>query len=110
MIVRLDVVQMTEWDKILSKGIVKKSVALHPLWDYYIRKTWAMLVDTGYDASYSTALNYMLLTGFFLVVNQGIDEETRKLMRNFLEDEKTIRQLNHQDLLLRFKEALEEII
>ena len=101
---------MTDWNKVVSKGIVKKSVAIHPIWDHYTRKMWAMLVDAGHNASYSTALNFMLLMGFFLVVNRGIDEKTKGLMDDFLEDEKTLRQLGHQDLLLRFKEALEEII
>ena len=42
--------------------------------------------------------NYMLLIVFFLVVNKGIDEKTKGMMRNFLEDKITLEKLNLEDL------------
>lgn len=30
----------------------KKTVILHPIMDDYIRKTWAMLIENDYDATY----------------------------------------------------------
>ena len=99
---------MTDWNKVLSQGVIKKTVALHPLWDHYIRQTWAILIGDGHDATYSTALNYMLLTGFFLVVNRGIDQKTIDMMHAFLEDRKTLEQLNFEDLKIRYTEAVEK--
>lgn len=101
---------MTDWEKILSQGIIKKTVALHPLWDHYVRQTWAMLIKDGKDATYSLALNYMLLTGFFLVIHQGIDEKTKHLMVAFLEDKKTLEKLNQEDLWIRYKERIKEAL
>ena len=40
--------------------ITKKTVAIRKDLDVYIRMTWAALIEAGYDASYSTALNLML--------------------------------------------------
>lgn len=97
---------MTNWDKILAGGVVRKTVVLHPIWNQYVRITQALILESGMDASYSLALNYMLLTGFFSVVHQGIDEETMEIMSAFLEDEKTIEDLNFEDLKLRYEEAL----
>ena len=101
---------MTDWEKVLSQGIIKRTVALHPLWDHYIRQTWALLIQRCYDATYSTALNYMLLTGFFLVVNQGIDENTNQMMASFLEDRKTLEKLNQEDLWIRYHEKIKEAL
>lgn len=99
---------MTDWNKVLSQGVIKKTVALHPLWDHYIRQTWAILIRDGHNATYSTALNYMLLTGFFLVVNRGIDQKTIDMMHAFLEDRKTLEQLNFEDLKIRYTEVVEK--
>jgi len=45
--------------------VIKKTVVIHPLMDSYVRKTWAILIENGKDASYSTALNFMLLATIF---------------------------------------------
>ena len=86
--------------------IVKKSVALHPIMDQYVRKTWAILIDLGYDASYSTALNYMLLTAIGMVNNNPIDEETKIMLNGFLNDQKTIEDFALEDSLTRIRKAL----
>ncbi len=41
--------------------IVKKTVALHPLVDRAVRRLWARLIEAGLDASYSTALNLLVM-------------------------------------------------
>ncbi len=41
--------------------VVKKTVALHPLVDRAVRKLWARLIEAGLDASYSTALNLLVM-------------------------------------------------
>lgn len=99
---------MPKWGEILARGLVRKTVALHPVWDQYVRHTQAIILQQGKDASYSLALNVMLLTGFFLVINQGIDEETREMMLSFLEDQKIIEDLNFEDLTIRYEEALRD--
>jgi len=79
-------------------GVVKKTVAIHPVMDKFIRKTWAMLIEMGYDATYSTALNYLLL-GAILEASKkgGWSEETRNIVWAFLEDEKTLKEINLED-------------
>lgn len=80
--------------------VIKKTVAIHPVMDSYIRKTWAILIEDGKDASYSTALNFMLLTTIFEATKpDGLSEKTRELIWNFAEDQNTIDELNLQDLL-----------
>jgi len=87
--------------------IVRKTVAIHPVVDSYIRKTWSMLVEAGYDATYSTALNFMLLGAIFEAVKEGgWSQETRKLAWSFLEDEKTISELNLEDQLAKIADKL----
>lgn len=92
-----------------SVNIVKKSVSLHPLMDYFIRKTWAILIDKGYNTSYSTALNYMLLTALNSVINQGIDEKTSRALISFLKDQRSIKSLDFNDIVIKYKKALEEL-
>ena len=87
--------------------IVRKTVAIHPVVDSYIRKIWSMLVEAGYDATYSTALNFMLLGAIFEAVKEGgWSQKTRELVWSFLEDEKTISELNLEDQLAKIADKL----
>lgn len=80
--------------------VVKKSVAIHPLIDRFIRKTWALTIDQGYDSSYSTAINFILLGGILEAVKkEGWSEETRNLVWSFLEDKKTVDEINLEEQL-----------
>jgi len=92
-----------------STTIIKKSVSLNPLLDFFVRKTWAILIDKGYNVSYSTALNYMLLTALNSVINQGIDERTSRALMSFLKDQKSIKRLDFKALIHRYQTALEEL-
>ena len=97
---------MTNWDKISARGSVRKTVALHPIWDQYVRVTQATLLKQGMDTSYSLALNYMLLIQVFSAINQGIDDETRELMSSFLEDQDVINNLNLEDITIKYEETI----
>ena len=77
--------------------VVKKTVALHPVMDRFVRKMWAILIENGYDASYSTALNYMLLEHIRSVEEDGIAQKVNDDLGDFLADESTITDLNLED-------------
>ena len=79
---------------------IKKTVVLHPMMDQYVRKTWAILIEDGYDATYSMALNFMLLTAIQEGIKDGgLAKETADVLRSFVNDQATISQLNLQDHL-----------
>ncbi len=78
--------------------VIKKTVVIHPIMDSYIRKTWSLLVEAGYDATYSSAVNMMLLIAIMESnKNGGLTAETQKIMRGFAADQATINTLNLQD-------------
>jgi hypothetical protein len=74
-------------------GVVKKTVAIHPVIDKYIRMTWALLIEAGYDATYSTALNLMLLAAILEISRGGLSRETAEVLQSFLRDVKTVEEL-----------------
>jgi siroheme synthase (precorrin-2 oxidase/ferrochelatase) len=88
--------------------VVKKTVALHPIMDRYIRRTWALLIEAGYDATYSTALNFILLGAVLEAIKEGgwSDETRRMLWDSFMEDRKTIEELNLEDMLTTLSERI----
>ncbi|MHB8546540.1 MAG: hypothetical protein ACYDAJ_07235 [Nitrosotalea sp.] len=77
--------------------VVKKTLAIHPIIDQYVRDMWAILIQAGYDASYSTALNYMLLEHIRSVSEHGIEKNVSNDLNSFLEDEETIEELNLEE-------------
>ena len=88
-------------------GVIKKTVVIHPIMDSYVRKTWALLIESGKDASYSSALNFMLLATIFEAQKpEGLTEETRKFIWNFIEDQNTIDELNLEDFMATFEEKI----
>lgn len=88
-----------------ESGVVKKTVALHPIMDKYVRLTWAILIQDGYDATYSTALNWMLLAAVGEAVQKrGLSRETREWLDSFLKDHDTLNKLNIQDRLVHLRE------
>jgi hypothetical protein len=79
---------------------IKKTIVIHPLMDSYIRKTWSILIESGKDASYSTALNFMLLATIMEAQKEkGLGEKAREVIWDFMDDEKTINELNLKDSL-----------
>lgn len=88
-------------------SVIKKTVVIHPIMDSYIRKTWAILIENGKDASYSSALNYMLLATIFVVQQpEGLTDKTRELLWNFIDDQKTMDELNLQESLATLEEKI----
>jgi hypothetical protein len=76
-------------------GVIKKTVAIHPIVDTFIRKTWAMLIENGFDATYSTALNFILLGVIIEVTKkEGWSREAREVVWKSLKDEKIIKEFN----------------
>lgn len=88
--------------------IVKKTVALNPVMDHFVRKTWAMLIEAGYDASYSTALNFMLLEHIRSVEENGIAKKVAQELNIFLNDEKAIADLDLEDYASKVDELIEQ--
>lgn len=74
-------------------GVVKKTVVIHPVIDKYIRMAWAALIEAGYDATYSTALNLMLLAAILEILKSGLSRETVEVLQSFLRDAKTVEEL-----------------
>ena len=84
----------------VSNSSVKKTVVLHPMMDKYVRKTWAILIENDYDATYSMALNFMVLVAIQEGIKDGsLSDETRDVVWNFVHDQATIGHLNLQDHL-----------
>jgi len=78
--------------------VIKKTVVIHPIMDSYIRKTWSLLVEAGYDATYSSAVNMMLLMAIMETTKkEGLTAKTRKTIWDFAADQATINTLNLQD-------------
>lgn len=88
--------------------VVKKTVALNPIIDDYVRKTWSILIEDGYDASYSTALNYMLLCQIMTVAEKGIPRKVRDDLNSFLADESSIDELNIEDFGQKIDDLVEK--
>lgn len=84
--------------------VVKKTVALHPIMDSYVRKLQAILVEKGYNATYSTALNYMLLCNVFDVQHRKIHPKVAELLQAFLDDRKTIKQIQREERMTEYLE------
>lgn len=86
--------------------VVKKTVSIHPILDQYIRDMWANLIQAGYDASYSTTLNYMLLEHVRSVAEHGIEKDVADDLNSFLKDEETIEELNLEEYANKTDELL----
>ena len=91
--------------------VVKKTIAIHPIMDQYVRKTWAMLVEGGCDATYSTALNFMLLATILEASGQanGLSKKTRELIWAFAKDQETVDELNLEDQLANVAKYLASV-
>ena len=103
-----------KWDKILKQGIIRKTVAIHPIMDYYVRLTQSILVQElasegmNIDVSYSVALNYMLLWIVLAVSSEGHthDPEVLDSLYSFLKDKDTLKKLNLTEIQEKFLETI----
>lgn len=66
---------------------IKKTVVINQIADEFIRKLWAVLVQEGYNASYSTAVNMMILGHVMNVDEERLSKNTKKELLSFLEDD-----------------------
>jgi hypothetical protein len=88
-----------------SKRTVRKTVVIDPLMDSYIRKTWSILIEQGHDATYSMALNYILLIAIMAASREGsLSEGTIETLQDFVSDRNTIDRLNLQEYLGQVRE------
>lgn len=75
--------------------LIKKTLIIHPAMDDYVRKTWAMLIDMGCNATYSSALNFMLLAMIIETIKEGgLSDETKRMIWDFARDPATMTRLN----------------
>lgn len=84
--------------------VVKKTVAIHPGLDRTVRRFQAILVAMGYNATYSTALNYMVLYHISDVTHRRMHPEVVKDLRKFLEDRETVNEILNEDALNEYLE------
>jgi hypothetical protein len=91
--------------------VVKKTLAIHPEVDQLIRKVWAMLIEKGYNVSYSTALHFTLLAGICsMLKEEGLsEEEALKFVGDFMTGEK-IEKLDMEDAAIKLTESLIHLI
>jgi len=72
-----------------------KVVILHPIIRDYVELTQKVLKENGNDASYSVAINAMLLTAIMESKRpEGLSKETLQAVKDFVEDDSTIRELS----------------
>jgi hypothetical protein len=88
--------------------IIKKTIVIHPEMDALIRRAWAKLIEKGYDASYSTALHFVLAAGIYAgLIALGHNEKAayEYVTQKYLSNEK-IKELNTADAMIKFMESL----
>jgi phosphoribosyl-dephospho-CoA transferase len=89
---------------ICNMPVVKKTVALHRIMDGYVRKLQAILIDKGWNATYSTALNYFVLYHVFDTVYGKKRRE--ELLQAFLEDTRTLGEIAKEDIITEYSEKM----
>lgn len=88
--------------------VVKKTVALNSVVDEVVRKCWAILIQRGYDATYSMALNALIMAGW-LAPTYMRNKDSNKLFddfNNFLHDENTIKEINFEEMVIKFEDHI----
>jgi len=80
-----------------------KAVVLHPIISDYIDHTQKVLQENGNDASYSVAVNAVLLMAIMESKRPGgLSKETREAVKDFVEDQSTIQELVSMESELSF--------
>jgi len=91
---------------------VKKSVVLHQVMDRYVRHTQALLLqaEPTVDATYSTALNFLLLGLINEALKQGgLSAEVRDILWGFARDNRTIERLHLDERLDGVRKGLGQL-
>jgi len=84
--------------------VVKKTVTIDPGLDRIVRRFQAILVTMGYNAPYSTAVNYMLLGHYSNITHRGMHSEVAKGLQSFLDDRKITREILREDGMAEYLE------
>ncbi len=86
--------------------VVKKTVALHPIMDNYVRLLQSILIQKGHNATYSTALNSMILYQVMDVSNRKMHADVVKIINAFLNDDETIGEISAEDARQEYMERV----
>jgi hypothetical protein len=88
--------------------VVKKTVAINPKIDQYIRKSWSKLIEKGYDATYSMALNLMILAGQIAVGHMTKEghEKLAIIINSFLEDEESVIEIDMETYFTKYNDLV----
>jgi hypothetical protein len=85
--------------------VVKKTVALNPIMDLYVRKLWSWMIELGYDATYSTALNFMLLIAVVQASgSEGLSQETKDVVWAYARNRELVKALDLEGHVTRLRE------
>jgi hypothetical protein len=84
--------------------VIKRTVAVHPIMDSYVRKLQAILIEKGWNATYSSALNYMILYNVFDLQYRKIHPKVAEALQSFLVDRKTVREIQREDRMTAYLE------
>ena len=88
--------------------VVKKTVAILPEIDDIIRKLWATMIGKGYDATYSTALNALILGGW-IAPEKLKNKEWKDFfdsINSFLNDPKAANEINSGEFESRYGKSI----
>jgi len=78
-------------------------VALHPIISEYVKRTQKVFKENGNDASFSIAINSMLLMAIMESKRPGgLSKETLEAVKDFVEDDKTVQELASIETELNF--------
>jgi hypothetical protein len=93
----------------MSTETIRRTVVLHSAVDACVRKAWQVLIDAGFEATYSMAVNFMLV-GHATDASrpQGLSDEARASMWDFAADGETVRHVNIQDHLVMLGQLLRD--
>jgi hypothetical protein len=72
--------------------------------DRIVRRFQAILVAMGYNASYSTAVNYMLLGHVSGMTHRGMGPEVIRDLQRFLDDRKITEEMLGDDRMTEYLE------
>ncbi len=89
---------------------VKRSIALHPIVDQFVRETWSILVKDPsiVDSTFSQALNFMLLAAVLEASKpKGWIRNTRESVWDFARDRTVAEQLKTGEAVEALRRSLE---
>ena len=96
-------IQMSEQKPKCHNTEPVRVLILHPIIRDYVELTQKVLKENGNDASYSVAINTMLLTAIMESKRpEGLSKETLEAVKDFVEDVNTIRELSPRESDLSF--------